>query len=60
MHAGKNVACLRVELVFIEEQAEAPARLAADEHILGDAQMIHQLEFLMNDADAHGLRLART
>jgi hypothetical protein len=59
MHAGEDVVGLRVELVFVEEQAEASARFAANEHILGDAQMIHQLEFLMNDADAHVLRLAR-
>ena len=49
---------LTIELVFVEKEAEAPPRFAADENILRDGQMIHQLELLMNNPDAHGLRVA--
>ena len=56
----EDVACLFVEFFFVEEHAQTAARLAANEHVLRDAQVIHQLEFLMNDADAGGLRFART
>ena len=55
---GENVLRLTIEPVFVEKEAEAPPRLAADKNILSDGQMVHQLKFLMNDADPHGLRVA--
>ena len=43
---------LPVELVLVEQQSERALRLAADEDVLRDGEVVHQLEFLMNDADA--------
>src|SRR5580692_3007388 len=51
---------LAIELVLVEQQAEQALRFAADENILRDSQMIHQLQFLMNDPDSRRLSLART
>jgi hypothetical protein len=59
MHALENLARLGVEPVLVEEEPQPAARLAADENVLRHGQMIHQLQFLMNDADAGGLRFAR-
>ena len=44
---------------LVEEEAAARARLAADEDVLGDRQVGHQVEFLVDDADAQLLRRAR-
>src|ERR1700730_686773 len=48
-----------VELVVVEQKTERALRLAADEDVLRHGQVVHQLQFLMNDADAGLLRLAR-
>ena len=57
---GEQLRRLAVELVLVEQQAEGPLRLAADEDVLRDGEVIHQLQFLMNDADPGVLRFART
>ena len=56
---SRRARSLPVQLVLVEQQAERAPRLAADEDVLGDGQVIHQLEFLMNDPDPSRLRLAR-
>ena len=57
---GEQFGRLAVELVLVEQQAEGPLRLATDEDVLRDGEVIHQLQFLMNDADPGVLRFART
>src|SRR5229473_1323769 len=59
MHGLEYAARLLVERVLVQEHAELPARLAADEDILRRAEVVHQVELLMNDADAVALRRAR-
>ena len=59
-HVIENGRRLAVELVFVEQEAERALGFAADENILRDGQMIHQLQFLMNDPDSRRLSLART
>src|SRR5579859_74426 len=49
----------RVELILIQEKIERSARFAPDINILGDSQMVHQVEFLVNNADAEQLRSSR-
>ena len=48
-----------VHLRFVDD-AERVARFAADEDVVGDGEVVHQVEFLMDDADAQGLRSARS
>jgi hypothetical protein len=55
MHVGENLARLTVELILVKEHAQSPRRFAPDEDILGNCQVIHQLQFLMNYPDAHHL-----
>src|SRR6266850_6353042 len=59
MHGLENAARLFVERVLVQEHAEQPAGLAADEDVLSRAEVVHQVELLMNDADAVALRRAR-
>jgi hypothetical protein len=47
---------LLVQRVLVEEQAKAAPRLAADVDVLRRAQVVHQVQFLMHDADAQRLR----
>ena len=42
------------------DDAKRVARFAADEDVVGDGEVVHQVEFLMDDADAQGLRSARS
>src|ERR1700756_5708065 len=49
-----------VRAVLVEEQAQAAARFAADEDVLRGTEVAHQVEFLVHDADAQRLRMART
>ena len=49
-----------VLLRLVDEHAETAARLAADEDVLGGRHVVHQEQFLMNDADAQFLRGARS
>ena len=41
-----------------QPQRPAPARLSAEEHIAGDVEIVEQVEFLVDDRDARGDRLA--
>jgi hypothetical protein len=59
VHAGKQFGRLSVELVVVQEQAERLLRFTSDKDIFCNRQVIHQLQFLMNDADAGRLCLAR-
>ena len=58
-NAVENLLGLTIELVLVEKHAQTAARLAADEHVLRDGQMMHQVEFLMDDTDARCLGGAR-
>ena len=49
---------LLVERLLVED-AKPLARLAADEDVLRDRQVGHQVEFLVDDADAKLLRRSR-
>ncbi len=54
-HALEDRLGLLVQCLFVKKQSEAATRFAADEYILGCSQVIHQVEFLVNDADAQHL-----
>ena len=49
---SKSCVGLAVELGLVEPEAGALARLAPDEDVLGHRQVRHQVEFLMDHADA--------
>ena len=57
---GEQGGGVAVELVFVEPKPKRLSGLATDKDVLRDGKVIHQLQFLMNDADARGLGLART
>jgi len=59
MHALEDRGGPAIELALVDEKPEAPLRLAPDEDVLRGAQMIHQVQFLMHDADAERLGGAR-
>jgi hypothetical protein len=58
-HPREDRGRVAVEPVLVDEHAEAAARLPADEDVLRDAQVVHQVQLLMDDADAERLRRAR-
>ena len=59
MHRGEDLGGVGIQLRLVEQQAAGLARLAADEDVLRRRQVRHQVEFLMDDADAEILGLAR-
>ena len=59
LHADEQRRRVGVGLGFVGEPAEAAARLAADEDVLRRREVAHQVQFLMDDADAEVLRGAR-
>ena len=49
-----------VERLLVQPEADAlPPRLAPDEDVLGDREVAHQVQLLVDDADPHVLRGAR-
>ena len=56
MEALDQLARLRVEPALVEEEPRA-ARLAPDEEVLRDREVGHQVELLVDDADAELLRV---
>ena len=59
MQAVEDLPSVLLHFPIVDEQAEAPAGFAADEDVLRDAAVVHQVELLMNDADAEILRGSR-
>ena len=45
-----------VERAIVEDERQAPPRLSADEDVLGDRQVGHQVQLLVDHADAEVLR----
>ncbi len=58
VHGGEDVGGPGVQLRLVQH-AEALARLAADEDVLRRRQVRHQVQFLVDDADAQFLRPPR-
>ncbi len=48
-----------VQLLLVESEGQSPARLAADEDVLRHRQVGHQVQLLVDDADAQLLRRFR-
>src|SRR5919198_4146109 len=59
VHRFEQVPSLLVDLVLVEDEPGTLARLAPDEDVLGHRQVAHQVELLVDDADAEVLRRAR-
>ena len=59
VHRREDLGGVGVELAVVEQHAAELLRLAADEDVLRRRQVGHQVQFLMDDADAELLRAAR-
>ena len=59
MQAFEYRAGVPLHFLRVDEHAGPPLRFATDEYVLRHAAVVHQVEFLMDDADAQGLRGAR-
>ncbi len=59
VQALEQPARVGVQALLVQEQAQAAPRLAADVDVLRGAQVPHQVELLVDDADAQRLRAAR-
>ena len=59
MHGGEDLRRGGVQLGVVEQQAAELLRLAADEDVLRRRQVGHQVQLLMDYADAQLLRAAR-
>ena len=59
MHRGEYFGRVGVELGVVEQHAAELLRLAADEDVLRRGEVGHQVQFLMDDADAELLGAAR-
>ncbi len=55
VQATQQLARLLVNLLFVKHKGQAQTRLAANEDVLGNGQVGHQVEFLMDHADAQVL-----
>ena len=55
-HHGEDLLGLCIDGLFVQHEADILARLAPDEHVLRHGEVRHQVEFLMDHADAQVLR----
>jgi hypothetical protein len=55
----KHLLSLRIDGLIIQHELHILARLAPDEDVLRHGEVWHQVEFLMDHADAQMLRGAR-
>ena len=52
VHALEDLCRVPVQGVLVEQKSHGPLGLAADEDVLRGRKVVHQVELLMNDADA--------
>ena len=56
VQSGEDGRGVAVQGLLVEQEPEGPLGLAADEDVLRGGEVVHQVELLMNDADAEVLR----
>ncbi len=54
----EDALCVRIQRILVEQPAQPAARLAPDKDVLRRREVAHQVEFLVNDADAQRQCLA--